>query len=77
MALDQKAQKSCPDTGDRVAAKFAFPVLHIRCLDRVPSSFDAHIVTFGAVSVLRFMSGDVSDVNIVDPFFPGDIPCFF
>ena len=68
---------SGPNTRDGIVAELTFPVLHACFLDRVPSPLDANVETLGAVCVFRFVSGDIPDVDIIDPFFTGNIPCLF
>ena len=68
---------SGPHARDRIVAEVTFSVLYVCFFDRVPSSLDADVETLGAVRIFRFVSGYISDVDIIDPLFTGGISCFF
>ena len=52
-----------------MAAEFALAVLEVVPLYSVPSSLDGEVLTVRAVCVFRFVSGNISDIDVIDPFF--------
>lgn len=57
-----------PNPGNGIGAEFAFSVLEIVTFYFISSSLDCQFPAIGAVGVFCFVTGDVSDVNVVDSF---------